>query len=102
MIPMRSATRAVLGSLFDRVMDDLGLRSVGSVWHKFPGEGGVTGLDRSYRIASRLPHIPGDTAPRHLISTAAATRPRMGLGKSNKSQSSVRHVVTVTQIERGQ
>ena len=48
---------SVLRSLFDRIMDDLGLRSVGAIWHKFPGEGGVTGLDRPNRIASCLSHI---------------------------------------------
>ena len=34
----------LLRQLFDRIISDLGLRSVGAVWHKFEGEGGVTGL----------------------------------------------------------
>ena len=35
-----TALKAVLAS----VITDLGLKAVGEVWHKFPGEGGVTGL----------------------------------------------------------
>ncbi len=35
-----NAIRNILSS----VIGDLGLRSIGSVWHKFEGEGGVTGL----------------------------------------------------------
>ena len=34
-----------LRALLDRVISDLSLKPVGEpVWHKFPGEGGVTGL----------------------------------------------------------
>ena len=34
-----------LGQLFDRVVDELGLRPVGEpVWHVFPGPGGITGV----------------------------------------------------------
>lgn len=34
-----------LRALFDRVMRELALQPVGEpVWHRFPGEGGVTGL----------------------------------------------------------
>ena len=31
-------------SLFEKIIDDLGLKSVGSIWHKFGGAGGITGL----------------------------------------------------------
>lgn len=34
-----------LGSVFSRVVGDLGLRTLGeAVWHVFPGPGGITGL----------------------------------------------------------
>lgn len=35
----------VLGALFDRIIADLGLRTVGETrWHQFAGSGGITGL----------------------------------------------------------
>ena len=34
----------VLRGLFERVIADLGLKVVNAAWHKFPGEGGVTGM----------------------------------------------------------
>ena len=46
-----------LRSLMDRVIDELGLTSVGSIWHKFDGEGGVTGLIALDGIAPCLSHL---------------------------------------------
>ena len=48
--PLRdeNAIRGILS----RVIADLGLRSIGSVWHKFEGEGGVTGLVRPGQTGS--------------------------------------------------
>ena len=73
------ATSLFLRSLFDRIMDDLGLRSVGSIWHKFPGEGGVTGL-----IALTESHLACHTYPEHGTATfnlyCCRTRPD-GIGK---------------------
>ena len=34
----------ILRDVFDRVVSALGLKVVNAVWHKFPGEGGVTGM----------------------------------------------------------
>ena len=34
----------ILRDVFDRVVSELGLKVVDAVWHKFPGEGGVTGM----------------------------------------------------------
>ena len=64
---------AVLRSVFSEVISDLGLKPVASpVWHKFPGEGGVTGivaLTESH-LAIRPQREHGDP-PRH---TSAAQR----------------------------
>ena len=36
---------SVLQSVFSRIISDLGLKTVGEInWHKFDGEGGITGL----------------------------------------------------------
>jgi S-adenosylmethionine decarboxylase len=46
------------------VMSDLGLKSVGEVWHKFPGEGGVTGM-----VALTESHLACHTYPEHGTAT---------------------------------
>jgi S-adenosylmethionine decarboxylase len=90
-----NAIRAVMSS----VIADLGLRSIGSVWHKFEGEGGVTGL-----VALTESHLACHTYPEHKVATfnlyCCRTRPewdwdtnlKIALGASN---------VTVTKIDRG-
>jgi S-adenosylmethionine decarboxylase len=35
---------ATLKTVFDKLLADLDLKAVQTVWHKFPGEGGVTGI----------------------------------------------------------
>src|SRR5688572_16444511 len=50
--------------LLATVMTDLGLRPIGSVWHKFGGEGGVTGL-----IALTESHLACHTYPEHQTAT---------------------------------
>ncbi|MBX7054203.1 MAG: adenosylmethionine decarboxylase [Pyrinomonadaceae bacterium] len=91
---------AVIRSIFDNVMSDLGLRSVGSVWHKFPGEGGVTGM-----IALTESHLACHTYPEYGTATfnlyCCRTRPewdwegflRSAIGAEN---------VSVTRIDRGE
>ena len=54
----------VLRSILASVIDDLGLKAVGSVWHKFDGEGGVTGL-----IALTESHLACHTYPEHKTAT---------------------------------
>lgn len=55
------AVRSVFGS----VIEDLGLKPVGSpLWHKFPGEGGITGL-----VALTESHLACHTYPEHGIAT---------------------------------
>jgi S-adenosylmethionine decarboxylase len=55
-----SAIRGIL----DRAVRDLGLHAIGSVWHKFPGEGGVTGL-----VALTESHLGCHTYPEHGTAT---------------------------------
>jgi S-adenosylmethionine decarboxylase len=54
----------LLRETFARVMDELGLKAIGAVWHKFPGEGGVTGM-----IALTESHLSCHTYPEHGIAT---------------------------------
>ena len=49
---------AVIRSVLSSVIEDLGLQSVGSVWHKFSGAGGVTGL-----VALTESHLACHTYP---------------------------------------
>lgn len=85
--------------ILDNLISDLGLKSVGSVWHKFDGEGGVTGM-----VALTESHIACHTYPEHGIATfnlyCCRTRPewdwdtnlRLSFGASS---------VMVARIERG-
>lgn len=90
---------AAIQSIMTHVIDDLRLKTVGSVWHKFDGEGGVTGL-----IALTESHLACHTYPEHGIATfnlyCCRTRPEWDwethlLRKLNAAK------VTVTRIERG-
>jgi S-adenosylmethionine decarboxylase len=51
-------------AVLSRVIGDLGLRVVGEVWHKFDGEGGVTGL-----VALTESHLACHTYPEHGVAT---------------------------------
>ena len=95
----RLRDEAALRAVFDSIVSDLGLKAIGSVWHKFPGEGGVTGL-----VALTESHLACHTYPEHRTATfnlyCCRTRPewdwetnlRTSLGAAN---------VSVTKIERG-
>src|SRR5678815_551835 len=86
-------------SILNRVIADLALQPIGSVWHKFEGEGGVTGL-----VALTESHLACHTHPEHGTATfnlyCCRERPEWGwresLGELLKAQS-----VFVTRIERG-
>ena len=90
---------SVVRDILERVTKDLGLRSVGSVWHKFPGEGGVTGL-----IALTESHLACHTYPENRTATfnlyCCRARPRWDWERQLKSKLGAATVV-VTQIERG-
>jgi S-adenosylmethionine decarboxylase proenzyme len=89
----------VLRALFDRVITELGLKSVGDVWHKFEGEAGVTGL-----IALTESHLACHTYPEHGTATfnlyCCRTRPEWDWEK-NLMEALGASQVNVTKIERG-
>lgn len=91
---------ALLRSVFARVMSDLGLKSIGSVWHKFGGEGGVTGL-----IALTESHLACHTYPEHGTATfnlyCCRTRPEWEWDAELREALGAERV-TVTKIERGE
>jgi len=90
---------AVVRDILERVIKDLALRSVGSVWHKFPGEGGVTGL-----IALTESHLACHTYPESCTATfnlyCCRARPRWDWERQLKANLGA-SLVTITQIERG-
>ena len=90
-----NAIRAIMS----RVIDDLGLRSIGSVWHKFDGEGGVTGL-----IALTESHLACHTYPEYGTATfnlyCCRTRPEWNWEAELKTALDAEEV-SVTKIERG-
>ena len=86
-------------SVMSRLIADLGLRSIGSVWHKFAGEGGVTGL-----IALTESHLACHTYPEHSTATfnlyCCRTRPEWDW-EANLKTALGASSVTVTKIDRG-
>ena len=91
---------SLLRELFERVIGDLGLKAVGSVWHKFAGEGGVTGL-----IALTESHLACHTYPEHRTATfnlyCCRTRPEWDW-ESNLKTLLGAEKVSVSKIERGE
>ena len=86
-------------SILSDVIADLDLKPIGSVWHKFENEGGVTGL-----IALTESHLACHTYPEHGTATfnlyCCRTRPEWDW--DNKLRTSLlAGNVTVTMIERG-
>jgi S-adenosylmethionine decarboxylase len=90
---------SLLRDLLERVIRDLGLKAVGSVWHKFPGEGGVTGL-----IALTESHLACHTYPEHRTATfnlyCCRTRPEWDWETNLKTMLGAEGV-SVLKIERG-
>lgn len=90
---------AVVREVFLSVVNDLGLKSIGSVWHKFPGEGGVTGL-----VALTESHLACHTYPEHSVATfnlyCCRTRPEWNW-EANLKKALDAAEVRVTRIERG-
>lgn len=92
--------RVALQTITSHVIDDLGLKTVGSVWHKFDGEGGVTGL-----IALTESHLACHTYPEHGIATfnlyCCRTRPEWNWETQLKRKLGAANV-KVNKIERGE
>lgn len=88
-----------LRNIFDRVVADLGLKTIDSVWHKFPGEGGVTGI-----VALTESHLACHTYPEYGTATfnlyCCRSRPEWDW-KSNLKTLLTAESVSVTKIERG-
>jgi len=90
---------SILRSVFARIMDDLGLKAIDSVWHKFEGEGGVTGI-----TALTESHLACHTYPEHGIATfnlyCCRARPEWDWS-GNLREALDAKIVLVTRIERG-
>lgn len=90
---------ALLRDAFARIIGDLGLKAIDSVWHKFPGEGGVTGM-----VALTESHLACHTYPEHGIATfnlyCCRTRPEWDW-ESNLKETLGAAAVRITKIERG-
>lgn len=91
---------ARLRSFFSSLIDELGLKAIGSVWHKFDGEGGVTGL-----VALTESHLACHTYPEHNTATfnlyCCRTRPEWDW-ETNLKAAIGAATVKVTRIERGE
>ena len=98
--PERLRDESLLRDLFDRVVSDLGLKVIDSVWHTFPGEAGVTGL-----IALTESHLACHTYPEHASATfnlyCCRTRPEWDW-QTNLSEKLGATSVAVAKIERGE
>ena len=88
-----------LRSIFDSIIADLGLKAIDAIWHKFPGEGGVTGL-----VALTESHLACHTYPEHGTATfnlyCCRTRPEWDWEGELTTALSASEV-NVTKIERG-
>ena len=86
--------------IMDAVISDLGLRSIGSVWHTFEGEGGVTGI-----IALTESHLACHTYPEYGTATfnlyCCRTRPEWDW-ETHLKDSLEAQTVTVTKFLRGE
>lgn len=91
---------AALRAVFDSIIAELGLKAIDSIWHKFPGEGGVTGL-----VALTESHLACHTYPEHGTATfnlyCCRTRPEWDW-EGRLRTSLLAAEVSVTKIERGE
>jgi S-adenosylmethionine decarboxylase len=98
--PAELRNEAGLRSIFAKIVDDLGLKTIDSIWHRFPGEGGVTGL-----VALTESHLACHTYPEHGTATfnlyCCKTRPEWDWDANLRSDLGAQSV-TVTRIERGE
>lgn len=98
--PATLRSETALRNLLDKVIAELGLKSIGSVWHKFEGEGGVTGL-----VALTESHLACHTYPEHRTATfnlyCCRSRPDWDWS-SNLTSLLGAAQVNVTKLERGE
>src|SRR5215213_5566108 len=91
---------AVLQDVFAQIIRDLGLKTLGApAWHKFGGEGGVTGL-----VMLTESHLACHTYPEHQTATfnlyCCRTRPEWNWEENLKALLGASDV-KITKIERG-
>ena len=98
--PTTLRDESLLRDLFEQLIADLGLKAIGSVWHTFPGEGGVTGL-----VALTESHLACHTYPEHGTATfnlyCCKTRPEWNW-EGNLRRALGAESVTITRFERGE
>ena len=91
---------AVLQRVFKQIIEDLGLKTLGTpTWHKFGGEGGVTGL-----VMLTESHLACHTYPEYQTATfnlyCCRTRPEWNWEANLKKLLNASEI-KVTKIERG-
>ena len=95
----RLRDEAALRAVFEAIIADLGLKAIDSIWHKFPGEGGVTGL-----VALTESHLACHTYPEHRTATfnlyCCRTRPEWDW-EGKLKQTLAACAVQITKIQRG-
>src|SRR5512141_1364166 len=91
---------AIVRGVMEAVIEDLGLRSIGSIWHTFEGEGGITGL-----IALTESHLACHTYPEYGTATfnlyCCRERPEWGWDMKLKNAFAAK-TVSVTKFQRGE
>jgi S-adenosylmethionine decarboxylase len=89
----------VIRGIFERVIADLSLKTVDSIWHTFPDEGGVTAL-----TALTESHLACHTYPEHGTATfnlyCCRTRPEWNWDGELRSALGAKNV-SITRFERG-
>lgn len=97
--PAELRDESLFRNLFDRIVDDLGLKVIDSIWHTFPGEAGVTGL-----VALTESHLACHTYPEHGTATfnlyCCRTRPEWNW-EANLKLIFKAETVSISKIERG-
>lgn len=91
---------SVMRSIFSSIIDDLELKTIGEIfWHRFGGEGGVTGL-----AALTESHLTCHTYPEHGLATfnlyCCRARPEWDWEMKLREALGA-EIVTVRKIERG-
>jgi S-adenosylmethionine decarboxylase len=89
----------ILRAIFSRVVADLGLKVISESWHKFDGEGGVTGM-----VMLTESHLTCHTYPEHGTATfnlyCCRTRPEWDWEGELRARLDS-EVVSVTVVNRG-
>jgi S-adenosylmethionine decarboxylase len=97
--PAKLRDESAMRRVIERAIDELGLHPIGSVWHTFPAEGGVTGL-----VALTESHLACHTYPEHAVATfnlyCCRTRPEWDWDTELRSELGARRVM-VTRVDRG-